>query len=206
MSLLRKIIPRQIIGFKTGASVEFIAPTTGDAKVLFLECKWRLLNINNWYLICGEKGSEFQLTDDDGNPLEKDSPEVGNLIRVKLPSPPNAEGDGYDWVRIEKLEATEDTSADEELYGFRVRPVSNPTTKTDARSHFYTGEATSTFLVYRKKNKISVYQRGRNELPNHTGSFINKIRDLLVALLALLGFSKPQWKRLVKGVLNQPNY
>src|SRR4051812_43542696 len=100
MSLLRKIIPRQIIGFKTGASANFKAPSINDAKVIFLEAKFRLMNINDWHLICGEAGSEFRLTNDEGVPIEADAPKVGDLIRIKSPASINKTGDGYDWVRI----------------------------------------------------------------------------------------------------------
>jgi len=206
MNLLKMIIPRQVLGFKTGASTEFKAPTIRDAMLIFLEAKFRLLDVNNWFLICGESGAEFRLTDDEGNPVEKNKPEVGNLIRIKLPAPPNKAGDGYDWVRIEKLEDLEDKSSDEELCGFRVRPVRSPYSKSDASSHFYTSNATSTFLVYRKREVIHVYERGRNELPNTTGSFLNRLRNLIVAIFASFGFSKPQWKNLVRGVLNAPSY
>lgn len=206
MSLLKKIIPRQFTGSKTSADAEFEAPSISEAKALFMDAKHRLININSWFLICSEQGAQFQLTDEDGNSVESGTPLVGNLIRIKLPAPPNEKGDGYDWVRIEKLEEDEDTTTDEQIFGFRVRPVANPGNRTDASSHFYTSEATSSFVVYRKKNFISVLERGRNEIPNPDGTFMNKIRNLLIAITAMLGFSKPQWKHLVEGVLNAPKY
>lgn len=43
---------------------------------------------------------------------------------------------------------------------------------------------------------------GRNEIPNkHPISFINKIRNVIVAFVAMLGLAKPQWKNLMKGIL-----
>jgi hypothetical protein len=206
MSLLRKIIPRQVVGSKTGSSAKFESPSPSDAKTLFIDAKHRLQQINSWYLLCAETGAEFQLTDDEGNALETGPPDVGNLIRIKLPAPPNKMGDGYDWVRVEKLEELEDTTTDEQLFGFRVRPIDSPYSRTDARSHFYTSEATSTFVVYRKSNVIEVLERGRKEVPNVTGNFLDKLRNLVVAIPAMLGFSKPQWQHLVNGILNPPKY
>jgi len=206
MSLVEKIIPKQITGFKTGSRASFTAPTKSDAKNLFADARHRLQNINSWFLICGETGAHFQLTDEDGNAMENHSPAVGNLIRIKLPAPPNEDGNGYDWVRIEKLEEDEDVAKDEQIFGFRVRPVGNPGKRTDATSHFYTSEATSTFLVYRKENVVSVLERGRNESPNTSGNFFNRLRNFVVAITASFGFSKPQWKTLVSGVLNAPAY
>ncbi len=205
MSLLKKIIPDQQVGSKTGATSSFDLKNKFSAIKLFNTAKYRLLDVNHWYDICGRKGAEFQLTDDKGNILDSAIPDIGNLIRIKLPAPPNAKGDGYDWVRIEKFENLKDLSKDEDLYGFRVRPVSNPNNRSGESAHFYTNDATSTFLIYRRGSKVFAMERGRNELPNASGSFLNKIRNFLVAIPAMLGFSKPQWKSLVEGILEHNN-
>jgi hypothetical protein len=131
-------------------------------------------------------------------------PVKGNLIRIKLPAPPNQQGDGFDWVRIEEFENSKDLLKDEELFGFRVRPVENPLSRSGESAHFYTSDATSSFLVMRKSCTISAMEKGRNEVPNASGSFLNKIRNILIAIPAMLGLSKPQWKNLTDGILNPP--
>lgn len=201
MNLLKQLIPDQHSGAKTGATSTLNFKNKFIAIKSFNTAKYRLLDVNHWFNLCGRKGAEFQLTDESGNALQTTIPEVGNLIRIKLPAPPNPKGDGYDWVRIEKFENLKNTAKDEDLYGFRVRPVSNPFNRSGDSAHFYTSEATSSFLIYRKGCVVSALERGRNEKPNTSGSLLNKLRNFFVALPAMLGLSKPQWKNLVDGIL-----
>lgn len=199
----KKLVPKQFIGSKTGATSSVKAPSVGIAKALFNEAQQRLFDINNWQNLCGGKGASFQLTDKHGNALSQTKPEVGNLIKIKLPAPANEKGDGYDWVRIEELENTTNPIYDEETVGFRVRPVSNPADPSDESAHFYTDEATSTFLVVRRASTVYAMERGRNERPNPVGGFWNRIRNIIIALAAMLGLSVPQWKMLVNGIIRQ---
>ncbi|MCW3077749.1 MAG: Uncharacterized protein JWO32_2358, partial [Bacteroidetes bacterium] len=125
MSLLEQIIPKQKKGSHTGATSKVELDSRLAAIVRFDEAKKRIIDINNWYKLCGKKGAEFTLTDENGIPLNVVMPKIGNLIRIKLPAPPNPNGEGYDWVRIEKVEEEKNKLKDEELFGFRVRPVQN---------------------------------------------------------------------------------
>jgi len=203
MNLVKKTVPQQKKGAKTGATARRRCSSRHNAMMLFNQARFRLLDINKWYLLSGKKGAEFQLTDAGGEPIESSLPAVGNLVRIKLPAPQNKAGDGFDWVRIEKFETRKNQLTDEELYGFRVRPVKNPAHNSGRSAHFYTNDATSTFLVHRKNCTVCVLERGRNEVPNPAGSLLNKARNLFVALPAMLGFSKPQWQNLVDGILQQ---
>lgn len=162
------------------------------------------MNINKWYTYSGSTGAEFTLTDPYGDVVENAAPKVGDLIRIKLPAPSNKQGDGFDWVRIEQFENYQEQLKDEEVFGFRVRPVQNPNTTSPDSAHFYTSAATSTFLIIRKSSTVYVMERGRNENPNLSGNLFNKIRNAVVALAAMLGLAKPQWKNLVKGILKPP--
>jgi hypothetical protein len=201
MSLLKDIIPQQYTGSKTGATAKYTAKTRSNAIALFNEAKIKLLEINNWYKVCGETGAEFQLTDNEGNLLTNDKPIIGNLIKIKLPAPSNSRGDGFDWVRIEKIESKKDLIKDEELVSLTVRPGANPESNSTKSAHFFSKEATSSFIIMRKASSVYALERGRNEVPNASGGLINKIRNFGVALFAMLGFSKPQWKKLVDGFL-----
>jgi hypothetical protein len=204
MSLVKQIVPSQKKGSKTGATARRKCSSARKAAKLFNNARINLLHINDWHALCGNTGAEFLLTDAEGNSVRSTTPMVGNLIRIKLPAPPNAVGEGFDWVRIEKIEHSTNPKTDEELYGFRVRPVSKPDisrNKTDGSAHFYTSDATSTFLVYRKSTIVYAMERGRNEVPNSSGSFLNALRNVFIAIPAMLGFSKPQWQRLVNGIL-----
>jgi len=205
--MIKSLVPKQVKGSSTGASSRLVASSARSAVKLYARAKLRLMDINNWYEICGRKGAKFTLTDAKGNPLPGADPRVGNLIRIELPAPRNGAGDGFDWVRIEAFENSGEPDAKssewkwEEAFGFRVRPVSNPGDSSSESAHFYTSEATSTFLVIRKGTMVCAIERGRNEKPNPAGGFLNKIRNFFVALGAKMGLSVPQWKMLTDGIL-----
>jgi hypothetical protein len=201
MSLLKNLIPQQYTGSKTGATAKYTATSRHNAIALFNEAKIKLLDINHWYKVCGGTGAEFLLTDQKGNAMLNIPPQVGHLIKIKLPAPSNSKGHGFDWVRIEKIENKKDLVKDEELFGFRVRPVDNPEDRSSISAHFYTKDATSSFIIMRRGLSVYALERGRNELPNATGGLKDKIRNFGVAFLGMIGFSKPQWKKLVNGFL-----
>ncbi|MBC7694990.1 MAG: hypothetical protein H7141_06025 [Burkholderiales bacterium] len=197
------IVPSQKKGNHTGAKAHLKTASVDEAIKLFGQAKHRLLDINSWQKISGKGSAEFRLTDKNGHVLKSNRPRVGNLIRIKLPAPGNKLGSGYDWVRIEVFKHVKDILKDEEVYGFRVRPIKNPLKQTETSAHFYTSDASSTFLLKRTSEILSVMEIGRNEIPNtHPVSFLNKIRNMIVAFSASLGLAKPQWKKLVKGILN----
>jgi hypothetical protein len=95
-----------------------------------------------------------------------------------------------------------------EVLSITARPASNPSTEDNSTAHFLTEEATSTFQVKRLGNAIFAEEHGRNEVANTaTGSVLDNIRNTFVGLGAKIGFSYPQWKALVKGLLsNESNY
>ncbi|MEQ7801827.1 hypothetical protein ABDJ41_18675 [Pedobacter sp. ASV1-7] len=113
-------------------------------------------------------------------------------------------GGGYDWVTIEeiKLQVLDDA----EVLSMTARPSANPTTSSEDTAHFLTDQATSTFQVKRIGRVIYAEEHGRNELPNtDTGIPLDNIRNTFVGWGAKIGFSYPQWKALVKGLLNKDN-
>jgi hypothetical protein len=205
MSEFEQIVPEQVTGSKTGATSKVKAPSIRAAIAWFNEAKLRLLDVNNWHAITGGKGAEFYLTDENGNPLPDGKAAVGNLIKIALPAPGNETGDGYDWVRIEAFEQHTDATGFEDVFGFRVRPVSNPQSRSDRSAHFYTSDATSSFLVVRRGITLYAMERGRNEKPNPSGGFLNKVRNAVIAVAAMLGLSKPQWKLLTGAILEPKN-
>lgn len=204
MEEISDIIPKQFTGTETGATSKVKLDNRHQALLRFQAARERLLDINNWQKLCGPGSAEFTLTDNDGNVIQNSKPKVGNLIRIKLPAPPNKEGDGYDWVRIEEFEDNRTLISDSEIVGFRVRPVENPKNKTGNSAHFYTDAATSTFLVIRYSHSVFAIERGKNEIPNDSRLWLTNLRNKLVAFFASIGFSKPQWEKLTDGILNPP--
>jgi hypothetical protein len=198
------LTPGHFKGVKTGASVFAEAPTRHDAILLFEAAKKRLLEVNSWHRLCGNGSAEFALTDPQGNVIHA-VPQTGHYIRIRLPGPPNEEGGGYDWVRIEEFEQNKDLLKDQDIFGFRVRPASDPATLNGDPSHFYKSAATSTFLITRQSTRVTGVERGRNEVPNgHAAKLVNSIRNIAVAIGAWMGLSKSQWSRLMKGVIKGP--
>lgn len=193
---------KQRSGWKSGASKTVTAGSRHEAKLLFRKASERLLDVNSWGQISGSGSAGFRLTDAQGNLVTTQRAEEGHLIRIELPAPANKSGDGYDWVRIEAFEDRKDLLKDEERFGFRVRPVSNPQDHDHQSAHFYDNDATSTFLVIRHTNSVTALEQGRNEKPNvGAGGFFNRLRNLAVALFASLGLGKRQWQTLVEGLL-----
>lgn len=205
MSESEQIVPEQVTGSKTGAESKVKAASIRSAIALFNGAKARLLDVNNWYAISGEKGAKFYLTDENGRLLPDGKAAVGNLIKIALPAPGNETGDGYDWVRIEAFEAHSDDNGVEDFFGVRVRPVSNPESRSESSAHFYTGDATSSFIVLRKGITVYAMERGRNEKPNPAGGFLNRLRNTAIAMAAMLGLSVPQWKLLTSAILEPKN-
>jgi hypothetical protein len=197
-----KTVPVQQQGSSTGATSKRITATREAAVQLFRLAKQRLIAINNWDKISGIASATFELMNERGEKIDSTEPRVGNLIRIKLPAPPNPSGDGYDWVRIEKIVNAKDLKNDQELFGFHVRPTRNPLDPNQETAHFFTKDATSSFLVFRSKQLVVAMERGRNEKPNiYAHGIWNRIRNFLIALGGMLGLSKPQWKSLTDGML-----
>ncbi|MEO5674592.1 MAG: hypothetical protein ABIQ74_08090 [Chitinophagales bacterium] len=128
-------------------------------------------------------------------------PQVGNYIRIELPAPESKEGHGYEWVKIELIDS--ETTEEYDRYSIKVRPASNPQNSYKATAHFYTDDATSSFIIERTGNKVTASEYGRNELPNtETRSPKSKLRNLVVAIGAQMGLAHIQWKKLLKGILS----
>ena len=198
-----KIIPEQKKGMQTGASSEVEADTKAEAVKIFQRARQRLLDINNWQEFAGEGGAEFRLTNIRGNVVHR-APQVGDLVRIDLPGPGPKAGDGYDWVRIEAIEDNSDPQAEFESCAFRTRPFKHPLKPDDEVKHFYTDEATSSFVVERLGNKVRAYEAGRNEKANTEASEVyDKVRNAMVATGARMGISIIQWKALVTGFLKE---
>lgn len=68
-------------------------------------------------------------------------------------------------------------------------------------AHFYTGDASSTFIISRGKDFIKAGIYGRNETPNMDAQIADKARNLAIALGGMVGISKIQWKILTDGLV-----
>ncbi|SOD13383.1 hypothetical protein [Pedobacter xixiisoli] len=199
VDLVQDLIPRQKIGRQIDVVEERRFNNEADAIKFFELARYRLLDINNWYSLAGNSLSKFQLVDLFGNPVERLARE-GDYIKIDIPGPGTILGGGYDWVLIEVIIAKSAPGMDS--LALRARPTANPLSKKMDTAHFLTEKATSTFQVKRIVNNVYAEEHGRNEKANiHTEAVVDNIRNLLVGWAASLGLSYPQWKLLVKGIL-----
>ena len=192
----------------TGGSMDSVAKaefqTVENAKEFYQTAKKRLLNVYQWTEICKVPAAVFVLTDSNGNPVQREAQE-GDYLKIDIPGPGTHSGDGFDWVRIEKI--TEEISDEAQTVTLQVRPVNNPLHKDTSTAHFFTAEATSTFQVKRSGQTVSAEEHGRNEVPNTDTSFVtDNIRNTLVGWSAKIGLSYPQWKSLVKGIVEKDKH
>ncbi len=173
---------------------------TDEAKAFFTKVKQRLLDVNSWHKIAGVFTANFQLTDKEGDDVNR-TVKKGDHFRVNIPGPGSVTGDGYDWVHVEDINSI--SEGDVESLGIRVRPTSNPKSDSQEIAHFYSEDSTSNFTVTREGKKITAGIYDRNINPNKDANPLDKTRDLLVGLGAIAGFSKFQWDKLAKGLLER---
>lgn len=62
------------------------------------------------------------------------------------------------------------------------KPSLIPGKKNSHIAHFYTADASSTFIISRRKDFIQVGIYGRNETPNMDAQIVEKARNIAIAL------------------------
>jgi hypothetical protein len=192
-------IPEQHTGAQSNTESTQNFATEKEAIGFFRIVKDRLLQVGRWQEWAGVGSARFWLTDAAGNEVSR-APQAGDHFKIDIPGPGNRTGDGYDWVRVEAVEETNDAAADSVL--IRVRPATNPQNENKDVAHFFSDEATSNFLVKRTGTTISAAVLGRNEKPNTAANaVVDKLRNTAVASGAVTAFSKLQWKALVNGLV-----
>ncbi len=197
-------VPDQQTGTEMNAVEKIELASEADAKRFFETVKSRLLDINHWSEFASVPMSAFSLTDAQGIPVQRKATN-GDYIKIDIPGPGSKTGEGNDWVIIEQIR--EEVQDGAEVLSMTVRPAANPSNDDDHTAHFLSDEATSTFQVKRFENVISAEEHGRNEVPNtDTGHTMDNIRNTFVGWGAKLGFSYPQWKSLVSGLLNNTGF
>ncbi|RYZ45922.1 MAG: hypothetical protein EOP49_24290 [Sphingobacteriales bacterium] len=170
-----------------------------EAEAFYEVARARLFDVNNWHKTTKGIKTVFQLVDKEGNPLSRTARE-GDYVAIDIPGPGSDSGGGRDWVLVEGLEPEQ---KGEQRAGMRLRPVSNPTVAANNTAHFFSDHASSTFTIERDGNKVRARYHGRNEKPNTDASTIKeKVRNAVVAIGAMLGFSDIQWKGLIEGFLD----
>lgn len=172
-----------------------------QAESVFKLARTRLLDINNWYQLDEKIAAKFTLIAPNGNKDTAGIATINHYIKIDIPGPGNPSGDGFDWVKIEEVQALEEP--DLTSVGIRVRPAAPPGKNTDTVAHFYDQQATSTFLVFKSGLQVKAIVFDRNTKINTEGdSLIDKARNLIVGAGAIAAFSKIQWKFFTEALLN----
>jgi hypothetical protein len=194
-----QIVPSQFAGQEIEVKATKKLKDEAEAKSLYNVAKKKLLDVNNWKKIGGTITAKFQIVDEKGEEVSRDV-KKGDYLRINVPGPGSKEGDGYDWVLVEELKEINMGSL--QSIGFRVRPNENPFGEKNETAHFYSKEATSSFIISRENSKLISWIIDRNLLPNtESGSIIDKVRDVVVGVSAMAGLSKVQWQQLADGLI-----
>lgn len=194
-----EIIPTQFAGQEIEVEATKELKNEAEAKSLYNVAKKKLLDVNNWKKIAGTITAQFQIINEKGEEVTR-YVKKGDYLRINIPGPGSKEGDGYDWVLVEELKEINMESL--QSVGFRVRPNENPFGEKNETSHFYSKEATSSFIICRENSQLISRIVDRNLLPNtESGSLVDKVRDVVVGVSAIAGLSKLQWQQLANGLI-----
>lgn len=198
----QEYIPRQEEGTQKDFKAETHFETTEDAEEGFLVAKDRLLHVNNWHHIAEGVSGHFKIKDGHNREVDR-AARKGDLIEISIPAgPDHTSGTGNDWVRVEELAYEDFPDQNREFVVMTLRPVSDPHKTENTTSHFFDDKATSSFVVERINNKLIANYHGRNEKPNTDGDgIVDTMRNAIVALGAIVGFSEIQWKGLLQGFI-----
>lgn len=163
----------------------------------FTILKERFLSINHWREYCKESNTDFQLCDSSGKNVER-FPQLDDYIRIDIPGSGGSEGRFFDWVQIISIDLV---NPDRVI--IQCRPSKDPLKENTSKiAHFYSDHATSTFIISKEKDGIKAGIYGRNEYPNLKSGFFNSIRNIIIAIGGMLGFSKIQRKCLTEGLID----
>ncbi|MEO5599924.1 MAG: hypothetical protein ABIR06_03255 [Cyclobacteriaceae bacterium] len=199
---VEEVIPPQEAGAKKDVEEVKVNDDRNDAVSLFNIARTRMMDINHWDQLCGKASATFTLTDSNGSEINRTA-EKGDYFKIDLPAPGSAEGKGYDWVFIEEIIESNHPDGAYESIVIQVRPTANPQDKGENVAHFFNEESTSSFVLERQDKTVKAAVYGRNEIPNTaTSHVVDKVRNAVVAITAILGFSNLQWRSLVKGLLS----
>ncbi|WP_306620687.1 hypothetical protein [Chryseobacterium ginsenosidimutans] len=191
-------VPKQRKGaFHDTESIKYFE-TAGIALEVYDIIKDKFLRIHEWASYSEYTFADFKLFDCKGKQAFR-NPEKGDFVRINIKGCPDL-GTPYFWVTIQDL--TVENSADTQNIFIVFKPSYKPDDKHKRIEHFYSKHSTSTFMISRHGRKITVAVYGRNETANLSTHFLNKIKNMFTALLAIAGLSKIQWKIFTDSLLD----
>jgi hypothetical protein len=195
--IIDKFIPGNWQGKATNLQHSKTAANENVATEIFHTACERLFSPSGWHRLAGVASAGFTHFN---SPLEKVTRAVqaGDFLRIDIPGPGPSDGGDYDWVKVEMAET------DRRIYcGLLLRACANPFSDALNTAHFFTSDATSSFIIERSALTVTASYHGRNEIANKTqASPKDKLRNSLVAMGAMAGLSELQWTALLKSFIN----
>lgn len=196
------LIPKQYKGAQKDFQQRVAYTSLASAKAAFDKSRTRLLSINKWHEYGGLVSADFTLTDNAGNTLDR-AARKGDFIKIDIPGPSHPNGQ-YDWVRVEDI-IYEMPDGQNEMLSLKLQAAHDPNNdEQNTPIHFFEEDSSSSFILKRENHDIVISYHGRNEVPNtHTDEPMENVRNWLIGLSAMLGFSDIQWKGLINGIVNE---
>lgn len=194
---IRAFIPRQRIGVSRDA--QGCSAIVSD--YYFDAIKANLLNVNNWSTYTGITKTYFTLFDQQGVEAFR-APLVKDLIRIEFPiiSPNKQLSPLYDWVEIKDFQQIRTEYYQAVI--MQLCPTKCPTIGSQCANHFFTDDASNTFILIQTADLLSLSIHGRNEFPNiFIESKLKAFRNLMIAGLGFVGASKHLWENIARGIV-----
>ena len=168
-------IPKQKEGLATDTVSKVEFDSLEEARKHFEIVKQRFLDVNNWREYMQLPISSFTVVDENGNEVNRPM-EENDHFKIELPVPMNKAGEGYDWVQVQKIETLK--KHDYQSVTIVVKPVPNPQTSAEDDAHFFSEDASSTFIVKQEGKTVAAEVHGRNMKANtHTENLGDKLRN-----------------------------
>lgn len=195
---VQHLLPVNIIGSENNA-VSFIdCNSETEAFDRFRRFSQKLTEINGWNQYAGKNPTSFYLHSKEENKLAVT--QLNDLIKIKMPAPENKLGNGFDWVAVNKIENIEEREV--KVFLLQMRPHSCAESANGNIAHFYTQEASNTFILAKKNKIIQFSIHGRNEVANtNRVGFLHSLRNFFVAGGGIFGGSKVQWQDFTEEFL-----
>ncbi|GAO41908.1 hypothetical protein [Flavihumibacter petaseus] len=193
------IVPENERGKSLDLYAHTLAPSEPDAIVLFRMAVSRLLHPMTWGKVAGAHAFDVKIWGQEAGDLRAEIRE-GDYLKIDIPGPGSSAGDGYDWVKADRLEEGVDPDASESM-GMRLRTCRNPEEQSNDTAHFFKEGAASIFILARSGNEVSAKYFGRNEETNDSGSLFDRLRNYVVSLGAKAGGSEKMWTDFINGLI-----
>lgn len=169
------------------------------AKKLYGKAHHLLLKPVQWASVINMPGTIHFLMKKNASSKNEGVLELNDWVGMDLGGEGHSKNDRITWMRVDQLMENFDNAYDETL-AIRMRPVPDPEGKSISTENPFQSSATSTFILKRSGQTVTVSYHGRNEMPHLSGmKFKNKLRNAVTSFLFMAGYSRMLWSSFLKG-------